>query len=416
MSDYSYKRKDELEKLRRAKMGDTVALDSLIFAYWYGYDDEIQRDQHAARECVSTVESLAKARNRLAMGFVASHYILYNRPEGPPEGYPLFDESLVNMCYSQLLKEAEAGNSASMLAVAWYKLLQSKTECFNYLLRSAELGCADSYYFLGLAYERTGLSQENEWANWDYGIENTGNWDFKAESIKWFTKGASTNSLYSDECQYNLGLSYYDSSDKVLREIASNSNHPYLKYMQMAASTGHIPAATSLKVYADLLPYIYESMGISTNTTVGNTKTSGCYIATAIYGSYDAPEVFVLRRFRDEFLSRTVFGRLFIKAYYRISPPVAEWLKGAKRINNGVKCILDCCVNNLEKTGGTEAMKKCPQCLGKGEEYCPVCKGTKKDPRNREKDCGYCGSRGIVKCNVCAGTGKIDDNDDYRRS
>ena len=61
-------------------------------------------------------------------------------------------------------------------------------------------------------------------------------------------------------------------------------------------------------------------------------------------------------------------------------------------------------------------MKKCPQCLGKGEEYCPVCKGNKKDPRNISESCGYCNGRGIVKCNVCMGTGKLEDNDDYRRS
>ena len=60
-------------------------------------------------------------------------------------------------------------------------------------------------------------------------------------------------------------------------------------------------------------------------------------------------------------------------------------------------------------------MKKCPQCLGKGEEYCPVCKGSKKDPRNREKQCGYCVGKGYVKCNVCK-NGYIDDNDDYKRT
>lgn len=61
-------------------------------------------------------------------------------------------------------------------------------------------------------------------------------------------------------------------------------------------------------------------------------------------------------------------------------------------------------------------MKRCPQCLGKGEEFCPVCRGTRKDPRNTNVPCTYCSGLGYVKCNVCMGTGKLDDDDDYRRS
>jgi len=51
---------------------------------------------------------------------------------------------------------------------------------------------------------------------------------------------------------------------------------------------------------------------------------SGCYIATACYGSNDHPDVLVLRRFRDDVLWQTVYGRLFIRAYYAISPPIAK--------------------------------------------------------------------------------------------
>lgn len=53
-------------------------------------------------------------------------------------------------------------------------------------------------------------------------------------------------------------------------------------------------------------------------------------------------------------------------------------------------------------------MKKCPECLGKGRIFCPVCQGTCKDPRNRVKPCNYCGSKGHVTCNICAGSGKLD--------
>ena len=77
------------------------------------------------------------------------------------------------------------------------------------------------------------------------------------------------------------------------------------------------------------------------------TKKEGCYIATAVYGSYDAPQVVTLRKFRDETLSNTVFGRWFIRTYYRLSPPIAEKLKNANRINRFVRYILDRWVDKL---------------------------------------------------------------------
>lgn len=49
----------------------------------------------------------------------------------------------------------------------------------------------------------------------------------------------------------------------------------------------------------------------------------GCYIATAVYGSYEHPQVLRLRKFRDMTLSKTCPGRFFIALYYRISPPLA---------------------------------------------------------------------------------------------
>ena len=46
---------------------------------------------------------------------------------------------------------------------------------------------------------------------------------------------------------------------------------------------------------------------------------SGCYVATAVYGSYDCPEVWTLRRFRDNYLDNYLLGRMFIKLYYAIN-------------------------------------------------------------------------------------------------
>lgn len=51
---------------------------------------------------------------------------------------------------------------------------------------------------------------------------------------------------------------------------------------------------------------------------------SSCYIATSIYGSYDCPNVWRLRRFRDEILAVTFFGKAFIKFYYLLSPKLVK--------------------------------------------------------------------------------------------
>jgi hypothetical protein len=86
----------------------------------------------------------------------------------------------------------------------------------------------------------------------------------------------------------------------------------------------------------------------STNQTTP-AKKEGCYIATAVYGSYNAPEVMTLRRFRDETLRNSVLGRWFIRVYYRLSPPIANRLKNATRINMFVRRILDKFVEKLNR-------------------------------------------------------------------
>lgn len=43
---------------------------------------------------------------------------------------------------------------------------------------------------------------------------------------------------------------------------------------------------------------------------------SQCFIATAVYGDINAPEVQVLREFRDNVLRETGIGRLAIQIYY----------------------------------------------------------------------------------------------------
>jgi len=82
-------------------------------------------------------------------------------------------------------------------------------------------------------------------------------------------------------------------------------------------------------------------------------ETSWCYIATAVYGSYDCPNVWVLRRFRDYFLSKSLFGRLFIAVYYKTSPILIKLVGRNKLVIGFWKMLLDPFVL-LQKSRGYE--------------------------------------------------------------
>lgn len=77
-------------------------------------------------------------------------------------------------------------------------------------------------------------------------------------------------------------------------------------------------------------------------------KKEGCYIATAVYGNYDAEEVLILRKFRDKFLKKYFLGRNFIKLYYTISPILAKKLKSEYFITKLIKKLLDKFVSYLK--------------------------------------------------------------------
>lgn len=78
--------------------------------------------------------------------------------------------------------------------------------------------------------------------------------------------------------------------------------------------------------FENLLYYEKVNEKIKSKETKSIEKSSegGCYVATCVYGSYDCPEVRTLRRFRDNTLSKSAFGRAFIRTYYAVSPIIVK--------------------------------------------------------------------------------------------
>lgn len=68
---------------------------------------------------------------------------------------------------------------------------------------------------------------------------------------------------------------------------------------------------------------------------------SGCFIATAVYGTPLAEEIDVLREWRDNSLMTNPIGELFVKAYYKLSPPIADFIRDKEILKKVIRIGLD---------------------------------------------------------------------------
>ena len=97
------------------------------------------------------------------------------------------------------------------------------------------------------------------------------------------------------------------------------------------------------KVYDEKIDNILKSLE--------ENNKGGCYVATCVYGSYNCPEVWTLRRYRDNTLAKTWHGRLFIKVYYAISPKIVKQFGNTTWFKKMWKAKLDNFVEKLQSEG-----------------------------------------------------------------
>lgn len=85
------------------------------------------------------------------------------------------------------------------------------------------------------------------------------------------------------------------------------------------------------------LERIDDKLQQNLSVNITTKKQSGCFVATAVYGSYDADEVVILRTFRDKHLQTNCLGRLIVDLYYSYSPFLAKQIENREELRIALK-------------------------------------------------------------------------------
>lgn len=132
-------------------------------------------------------------------------------------------------------------------------------------------------------------------------------------------------------------------NDIDVAEIFAKKGYDHLRYKNI----DHYFKNEWESIYNNLFSLI-ESIKIERQQ---QDKSKGCYIATAVYNSYDCPQVWTLRRFRDYYLMNRMLGKLFVRVYYLISPKIVQMFGEKKWFNKIFRVILNKFIINLKNRG-----------------------------------------------------------------
>lgn len=210
-------------------------------------------------------------------------------------------------------------------------------------LRSNVLGSVEDYSRLRFLGERAAQLPEIRALGSDFTVEDRGAIFF----------GAMLNEFFA-----------VTSDRSVYAEVLSKVN----RYVDRDAATG----GRAWTIVREHLLEIGRKRGWSTADTIWDdwspqqqreftsmvesdlkAKRGGCYIATAVYGTYDCRELWVLRRFRDETLLTSRLGRAFTALYYATSPIAVR--HGGRPLRTALRRPLDAIVRYLLSRGVSDA-------------------------------------------------------------
>lgn len=273
------------------------------------------------------------------------------------------------------------GNMVSPKYLAeYYEKIGDHQKAFYYYKLSSERGFLSANIGLGKLYYFGEGTEKNIYKAEELLSEYVRNPDNESDSSDCIAANLVLTSIYAngdmqDDAKYvkcaevcaRAGMPDYQKQLGLCYGMGEGVEKDYEKalyWLEMALENGYNDEDDSV---AQLISLFYEEKrerelnNLNSNYSASNsnysnpnsssTKSGGCYVATAVYGSYNCPQVWVLRRFRDNTLDSTWYGKLFIKLYYLISPTILKIFGDNVRFKKFWKQKLDLMVNKLSQRG-----------------------------------------------------------------
>ena len=213
--------------------------------------------------------------------------------------------------------------------------LATKYDAINFIMMSAVL---EYFKHLRVAFDDEDIST----------ISNNLNLENAEDTLKdYFTKKYGDKAAeyleVSKECKspLNFAVSIYTNYKSARGDVMINANHINTFKMLMGKEFMETTYGENSG----------EPSSNSSNSTTSSGTKSGCYIATCVYQSYNCPEVWCLRRYRDQYLAKRRSGRAFIKFYYATSPTLVKWFGKTKWFIKLFRPYLDRKVQKLKNKG-----------------------------------------------------------------